>query len=125
MTKSSTGLDENVAGLLCYVLGWLTGLVFLLVEKDSEFVKFHAMQSLVVFLGITVLSIALGFIPYIGWVISSIIGLIGLILWIVLMIKAYQGERWKVPVAGDFAEKNIAYGGIKISWVVAYVTESG
>jgi len=111
MTKSSTGLDENVAGLLCYVLGWLTGLVFLLVEKDSEFVKFHAMQSLVVFLGITVLSIALGVIPYIGWVISSIIGLIGLILWIVLMIKAYQGERWKVPVAGDFAEKNMHMAG--------------
>jgi Predicted membrane protein len=111
MTESSTGLDENVAGLLCYVLGWLTGLVFLLVEKDSEFVKFHAMQSLVVFLGITVLSIALGFIPYIGWVISSIIGLIGLILWIVLMIKAYQGERWKVPVAGDFAEKNMHMAG--------------
>ena len=111
MTKSSTGLDENVAGLLCYVLGWLTGLVFLLVEKDSEFVKFHAMQSLVVFLGITVLSIALGFIPYIGWVISSIIGLIGLILWIVLVIKAYQGERWKVPVAGDFAEKNMHMAG--------------
>jgi uncharacterized membrane protein len=111
MAKSSTGLDENVAGLLCYVLGWLTGLVFLLLEKDSEFVKFHAMQSLVVFLGITVLSIALGFIPYIGWVISSIIGLIGLILWIVLMIKAYQGERWKVPVAGDFAEKNMHMAG--------------
>ena len=107
MAKSSTGLDENVAGLLCYVLGWLTGLVFLLIEKESEFVKFHAMQSLVVFLGITVLSIALGFIPYIGWVISSMIGLIGLILWIVLMIKAYQGERWKVPIAGDFAEKNM------------------
>ena len=111
MAKSSTGLDENVAGLLCYVLGWLTGLVFLLIEKDSEFVKFHAMQSLVVFLGVTVLSIALGFIPYIGWVISSIIGLIGLILWIVLMIKAYQGERWKVPIAGDFAEKNMHMAG--------------
>jgi len=107
MAKSSTGLDENVAGLLCYVLGWITGLVFFLVEKDSEFVKFHAMQSLVVFLGLTVLIIVLGFIPYIGWVISSILGIIGLILWIVLMLKAYQGERWKVPVAGDFAEKNM------------------
>jgi len=52
-----------------------------------------------------------GLIPYIGRVISSIIGLIGLILWIVLMIKAYQGERWKVPVAGDFAEKNMHMAG--------------
>ncbi len=49
MGKSSTGLDENVAGLLCYVLGWVSGLVFFLIEKESKFVKYHAMQSIVVF----------------------------------------------------------------------------
>ena len=111
MTKSSTGLDENVAGLLCYVLGWLTGLVFLLIEKDSEFVKFHAMQSVVTFLGLTIISFVLRWIPYIGRVIAPIIGIISMILWIVLMIKAYQGERWKVPIAGDFAEKNMHMAG--------------
>jgi len=107
MGKSSTGLDENVAGLLCYVLGWITGLIFLLIEKDSEFVKFHAMQSLVTFLVLSILSTVLGFIPYIGYIIGGIIGIITIVLWIVLMIKAYQGERWKVPLAGDFAEKNM------------------
>ena len=49
MDKSSTGLDENIAGLLCYVLGWISGLVFLLLERDSNFVKFHAVQSIIVF----------------------------------------------------------------------------
>ncbi|HIH39943.1 MAG TPA: DUF4870 domain-containing protein [Halobacteria archaeon] len=105
MAKSSTGLNENVAGLLCYVLGWITGLVFLLVEKDSAFVKFHAMQSLMTFLTLGILSAILSFIPYIGYIIGGIIGLITIVLWIVLMIKAYQGERWKVPIIGDFAER--------------------
>lgn len=105
MAKSSTGLNENVAGLLCYVLGWITGLVFLLVEKDSAFVKFHAMQSLMTFLALGILSAVLSFIPYIGAIIGGIIGLITIVLWIVLMIKAYQGERWKVPIIGDFAER--------------------
>ncbi|HIH77973.1 MAG TPA: DUF4870 domain-containing protein [Halobacteria archaeon] len=105
MAKSSTGLNENVAGLLCYVLGWITGLVFLLVEKDSAFVKFHAMQSLMTFLALGILSAVLSFIPYIGYIIGGIIGLITIVLWIVLMIKAYQGERWKVPIIGDFAER--------------------
>ena len=49
MEKTSTGLDENVAGLLCYVLGWVSGLVFILIEQENNFVRFHAMQSIIVF----------------------------------------------------------------------------
>jgi len=64
--QSSTGLDENVAGLLCYFLGFITGIVFLVVEKKSRFVKFHAMQSTITFLSLFVISVVLGWIPIIG-----------------------------------------------------------
>jgi uncharacterized membrane protein len=103
--KTSTGLDENVAGLLCYVLGWITGIIFLLLEKDNKFVRFHAIQSICVFGVITVIEIIFGWIPIIGWIINSILGLVAFILWIVLMVKAYQGQKWKLPGAGNFAEK--------------------
>jgi uncharacterized membrane protein len=113
MPKSSTGLDENVAGLLCYVGGWITGLIFLVLEKDSKFVKFHALQSLVVFGAISAVLIVLQFftfIPFLGIVISAVMGLLGLlafILWIILMLKAYQHELFKLPWSGDFAEKQV------------------
>jgi len=105
MEKSSTGLDENVAGLLCYVLGWVSGLVFVLIETKSKFVRFHAIQSIYVFGAITVAGIVLGWIPFIGVVFSGLIGVLGFVLWIILMIKAYQGAKFKLPWAGDLAEK--------------------
>jgi uncharacterized membrane protein len=109
--KTSTGLESNVAGLLCYVLGWVTGLVFLLLEKDNKFVRFHAVQSIIVFGALNIVFFILWiftWIPFI-WifflVLIYIIGLFGFILWIVLMLKAYAGEKFKLPVAGDIAEK--------------------
>ncbi len=104
MTKTSLGLEENVEAVLCYLLGFVTGIVFFVLEKENEFVRFHAMQSIIVFLGIFVLQWILAFIPFIGFMISWLLGLIGLVLWILLMVKAYQGERFKVPIAGDLAE---------------------
>ncbi|MFW6057146.1 MAG: DUF4870 domain-containing protein [Chloroflexota bacterium] len=104
--KTSTGMEQNVAGLLCYVLGWITGLVFYLIEKENKFVRFHAMQSIVVFGALTVVSLILSVIPLIGWVISSLLWILGLVLWIVLMVKAYQNVWFKLPIAGDFAEKH-------------------
>jgi len=109
MDKSSTGLDENVAGLLSYVLGWVSGLVFILIEQKSNFVRFHAIQSIYVFGALTIASIILGWIPIIGAAIAWIIFVLGLVLWIVLMVKAYQGTRYKLPWAGNAAEKR-AYG---------------
>ena len=105
MEKTSTGLSENVAGLLCYVLGWVSGIVFILIEQENKFVRFHAIQSIVVFGAITIASAVLGWIPFIGAFFAWIISVIGFILWIVLMIKAYQGTKFKLPWAGDFAEK--------------------
>ena len=107
MEKSSTGLDENVAGLLCYVLGWISGLVFILIERENKFVRFHAIQSIYVFGVITVASIVLGWIPVLGFVLGPLIGLLGVVLWIVLMIKAYQGEMFKLPWVGNLVEKKL------------------
>ena len=109
MAKSSTGVEENVAGLLCYVAGWVSGLVFFLIEKDSKFVKFHAMQSIITFVPLMIVWLVVRgifyLIPFVGWVITSLVGVLFLVLWIVLMIKAYQGEKFKLPVIGDLAEK--------------------
>ena len=106
-TKTSTGMEQNIAGLLCYLAGWITGLIFFLIEKENKFVRFHAMQSIITFGGLTVLFMVLGFIPILGWMLIPIIALLQLVLWILLMVKAYQGERFKLPVIGDLAEKNI------------------
>ena len=106
--KSSTGLDSNIGGLLSYVLGWITGLIFFLLEKKDEFVRFHAMQSLIVFGAIAVFSIVFGVlfrIPFVGPILGSFFWIGSVVLWIILMVKAYQGERFKLPIAGDLAEK--------------------
>lgn len=115
---SQSGLAENVASLLCYSLGWLTGLIFFLIDKRPN-VQFHAAQSMVTFGGLHVLRICLGFVfgiglmsgGMMGWTqfsfglaILSLIGLLSLVLWIVCMVKAYQGERFKLPFVGDIAE---------------------
>ena len=103
--KTGTGLDPKVAGLLCYVLTWLTGIIFLIIEKDNKVVKFHAWQSILTFGAIFVIEIILVFIPFIGWIIGLLLYIVAFILWILLMYKAYQGQMWKVPVVGDIAAK--------------------
>jgi uncharacterized membrane protein len=102
---SSTGLDPNLAGLLCYLLVWITGILFLILEKESRQVRFHAYQSLAVFGGLFVFSLIARFIPLIGPLVYLLVVVGSFILWILLMVKAYQGERYKIPVAGDWAEE--------------------
>ena len=104
MEKSSTGLAANVAGLLCYVLGWISGLVFILIERESKFVRFHAIQSIYVFGTLTIASIVLGWIPIIGGALGWFISVLAFILWIILMVKAYQGTMYKLPWAGNLAD---------------------
>lgn len=111
--KTSLGMEENLECLLCYLFGWVTGLIFLLTEKNSKTVKFHAVQSLI--LGVAVTAIYFIFDKlflysfwYLWTIISLITGLLSigyLILSIFLMIKAYKQEICKLPVIGDFAEK--------------------
>jgi uncharacterized membrane protein len=115
---AGSGLQENVAGLLCYVLGWVTGLVFILIDK-RPFVRFHAFQSIITFGGLHLLSVILTMVGFAGgfggmmgghvawsfaWFVLSIVNLAALIAWIMCMVKSYQGQRFKLPVIGDMAE---------------------
>jgi uncharacterized membrane protein len=109
-------LAENVAGLLCYVLGWVTGLIFFLTDK-RPFVRFHAAQSIVVFGALMILRIIVGMMFVtsglagigtgfsLGIMLSGLLSIVGLVLWILLMVKAYQGERYRLPIAAEFADK--------------------
>jgi uncharacterized membrane protein len=122
--KSSTGLDENLAALLSYIFGWVSGLVFFLIEKDSRLVKFHAMQSIL----LNAAALIIGLVLWFCWVFVTIIfasindtlgSLVGLVLGLLLfvfwigmliavvlcLVKAYQKQYFKLPVIGSFAEK--------------------
>ena len=106
--KTSSGFDPNVAAALSYVLGWITGIAFLLIERDDKFVRFHAMQSTIVFLSLSLACILLQSIPILGMLIAVFLVIpVAAVLWLVLMFKAYQGERFKLPIAGDMAEQRI------------------
>lgn len=105
--KTTLGIDQNLEAVLCYVGAWITGIIFLIIEKDNEFVRFHAMQSTVTFLVIFIIGVVFPIIPIIGAIISFLMTPIGIILWLLLMYKAYQGERYKLPYAGEFSEKQI------------------
>ncbi len=119
MSKSNRGVSENVAALLSYVLGWLTGLIVFLIDK-RPYVRFHAMQSIVVFGGLHVIRVLIAATFGLGWGFGSVgtalhlgaglilldtLSLLSLVLWIVCIVKAYQGVRFKLPVAGEVAEK--------------------
>ena len=106
--KTSIGLDPNVAGLLCYVLGWLSGIIIFILERDNQYVRFHALQSIIVFGALNIAISLLTWIPIIGGFFGAVFGITIFILWIVLMVKAYQGEKFKIPWAGDFAEKQVS-----------------
>jgi len=103
MAKTSTGLEENVASLLCYVLAWVTGIVFFLIEQKNKVVRFHAMQSIIVFLSLSTIGSIMSWL--FGGIFGVMIGLLTFFLWVLLMVKAYQGGIYKLPVAGDLAEK--------------------
>jgi uncharacterized membrane protein len=106
--KTSTGLDANLAAALSYLVGFVTGIIFLIVEKENRFVRFHALQSTLVFAGIVLIDILLQVVPILGalLVIFFVIPA-SAILWLVLMFKAYQGEEFKLPLVGRVAAERI------------------
>ncbi len=105
MAETSTGLKENVAGVLCYVLAWVTGIVFLILEPNNKTIRFHAFQSILVFGVLTVALMLLSWIPVIGVFFLGVLWAIWFILWIALMVMAAQDKKYKLPWAGDLAEK--------------------
>lgn len=107
-TSTTSKGNENLMGAASYLLGFVTGIVMLLIEKQSKFVRFHAMQSTMLFGGVFIANIALGFIPLLGWLVGLVLSFATFILWLVCMWKAFQGEMYKVPFVGDLAEKQLA-----------------
>ena len=103
---SSTGLDTNVAGLLAYLLGFVTGIIFLILENQNATVRFHAYQSTITFGGLFLIDVVGSALPLIGVAIHFAVGVTSFILWVVLMVKAYQGERFKIPIVGDIADEH-------------------
>ncbi|CAM4302475.1 DUF4870 domain-containing protein [Paenibacillus tarimensis] len=98
--------EPRIAAMLCYVLGFITGLLLLTIEKDSRFVKFHALQSIFASTAIIVTQLLLGGIPIIGWLIGLLLAPAALILWLACMLLALQGQWFKLPLIGDLAERH-------------------
>ncbi|MDQ2714461.1 MAG: hypothetical protein M3Z08_06105 [Chloroflexota bacterium] len=109
---TSMGMDANVAAGLSYVFSWVSGLIIFLMEKQNRFVRFNAMQSILFFGAITVLEVGVNIIDQFSSIISVVgcfgvwgLSLIAFIGWIVLMINAFQGKYFKLPIIGDYAER--------------------
>ena len=117
----TSGMQENVAGLLCYIFGWISGLIFLLIDK-RPFVKFHAAQSIAFNIAIFAIYVAFGIVSFLLTMITAmlhfpvgflmvflwpIIGIGVLIVWIYLMYKAYNNEKYKLPVIGNMVENMV------------------
>jgi uncharacterized membrane protein len=122
-TSPNTGLADNVAGALAYVAGPLSAAFFLVVEKQSRFVRFHAMQSLIVSAVLLIVNFALRIfnavlvhVPLIGWLfalgLAMVVGLASLVLWLALMYAAYRGQEWELPVIGREARKLLDDAGV-------------
>ena len=103
MTKTALGLEENFEAVLCYLFVWVSGLFFYFVEDKNKFIRFHAMQSILVFLPLMIFAAVFWFVfIWIGWLFWGIV----FVMWLVLMVKAYQMVKFKLPIVGDIAEKN-------------------
>jgi len=115
-SSGGTGLAPNIASLLCYICMPITSIIFLIIEKENQDVRFHAWQGTAFGVAYIVLIIALEILAAILGAIASVLGIIigffvpivglaAFVVWIVCLIKAYQGERWRIPLVGDFAAK--------------------
>ena len=104
--KTSFGMDANLAAALSYIFFWVSGLIIYILEKENKFVRFHALQSVITFASLFVLYILFSFIPLLGWILLIPLGIFTFILWLILIIKAANGQNFKLPIVGDIAEKN-------------------
>jgi uncharacterized membrane protein len=106
MNKTAGGLNETLAAALAYALGWITGAAFLLIEPSNKFVRFHALQSVLVFGTLSIAWLVAMAIPFLGWLIALVlIPPLSVVLWLLLMFKAYKGERFRVPFFGEIADQ--------------------
>jgi uncharacterized membrane protein len=125
-TTTGIGLDQNVAGALAYLFGFITGVIVYFLERDNAFVRFHAAQSIVLFGGFTLVIVAVSILSTIlsvltlgagsgGFFVFSLISLLftlvwfaasvaGFVLWIYLLVKAYQGATPRIPIVAGIAD---------------------
>ena len=108
-SKSSTGLDENVAAFLSYLFGFITGFVFYWEEKKSKFVRFHALQSIITFITIWIILLGLGWVPVLG----TLLKILAAMFWVFLMVRAYSGQIYKVPFIGSIANDVVKRSAMK------------
>ena len=109
-SASTGGMTDNVAAMLAYIP--IVGLIFLLIEpyNKNKFLRFHCFQSLFYVLACFVLGFVLAFIPILGIIVGMLLGLGEFVLWLVLLLKAYQGQKFKLPFIGDLAEQQANAG---------------
>jgi uncharacterized membrane protein len=115
-TSTTTGIEPNVAAALSYILGLITGIIFFALEKENKFVRFHAAQSMVVTAiliivgtAISILGGVLAILPFLGtlmvFLLTAGLAIATFVLWLVLMWRAYSGDTWELPIAGDLARR--------------------
>lgn len=117
-STSDTGLEDQIAGPLCYLFGLVTGVIFLAIEKKRSFVRFHAYQSIgvsVVWIVLSIGAAALGVIPVLGFLLEGLLSLVlslaGLILWLYLMWQAYEEKEVELPWIGPWARSQMGRDG--------------
>jgi len=121
--SSTTGLDERLASVLCYSAWWITGLLFLVIERQHRGIRFHAAQSLVLFGALSLLLLGLGALSALALVVSGqayqaaravadALWIGAAAVWLVLVVRAWRGETWRVPLVAALADRIVA----KTSW---------
>ncbi|MDK2892562.1 hypothetical protein [Methanohalophilus sp.] len=105
--QTTLGLNENVEAVLCYIGFWITGLLFLLVERNNRFVQFHALQSMLTFLPLTFIVYAVGWVPFVGWLFADFLGFFSLFIYLVLVVMAWRGSKFRLPISGKIAYNEV------------------
>ncbi len=105
MANTSTGLDEKIAGMLAYIVTWPSGIIFLILEPNNKYIRFHALQSILVFGALMVVGFIFGWMGTFGLIIRILISITAFVIWIILLVKSSQGQKYKVIWAGPLAEK--------------------
>lgn len=100
-------MKSNIKAMLAYFGLYITGIIFLAIEKDDEFVRKSAAQSIVFGIATNLLSICISFTPFIGGFINSIFSLFCFVIWLILICKAYNNTYYKLPIIGDISEKYV------------------
>ncbi|MFP4654595.1 MAG: DUF4870 domain-containing protein [Methanohalobium sp.] len=101
--RTAIKLNENIVGLLCYLGFWLTGVLFLLIENNNKFVQFHALQSFLTFLPLTLFIFLVAWVPFVGWLLAEFVGFGVLLIMLILAFQAYRGSKFRLPFVGNIA----------------------